>query len=112
MALVTSGYVFSTAHEFYSSVSNVLGTAPIAAGSITTTSGVFDSDDPLVGSLAAGEINAAVLHWWTGNAATSRLIMYFDDGDNFDITPSGDVLVRWPNVAGVKIFPLGGVVVS
>lgn len=107
VAVCTTAYTYSAAHEFYSSVSGELATANLA--SITTTAGVLDAADTLVTSISSGAINAAIVHWWTGNAATSRLMLYFDDGINFDLDPSGDVLIRWPESAG-KIFPLGGLI--
>lgn len=108
VAAVTTAYTYSTAHEFYSSVSGVLATAVLTG--VDTTGGVLDADDGLLTSISVGAINAVVVHWWTGNAATSRLMLYFDDGVNFDLDPSGDVRVRWSNVEGVKLFPLGGLI--
>jgi hypothetical protein len=106
VAIVTSAYTYSSAHEFYSSVTGEVGTANLA--SITTTGGVLDADNTTVGSLTGAVNYALVLHWWTGNAATSRLMLYFDTGINFGTTPTGDQTVIWPEVSGVKIFPLGG----
>jgi len=36
------------------------------------------------------------------------LMLFFDTGINFNLTPANDVLVIWPNDATLKVFPLGG----
>ena len=106
VALVTSAYTYSDAHEFYSSLSGVLGS--VVLSSITITSGLFDAADALLTGLAAGVPHAAVIYKDTGVAGTSRLFLYLDTGTGFDVLPSGDVAIVWSNDANSKIFPLGG----
>lgn len=107
IALLTSAYTYSAAHQFYSSLSGVLGTGALA--SVTTTGGVLDAADKLMTGLSAGQPHSVVVYWDTGVAATSALMLYIDDGVGFDVTPSGDILVTWSNDANAKIFPLAGI---
>lgn len=106
VAACTSAYAYSAAHEFYTSLAGILAEATL--GTKTSTGGVLDAADTLLAGLSAGAINSLVVFKWTGSGATSKLLFYFDTGVNFDLTPSGDVLVIWPEASGVKIFPLGG----
>lgn len=106
-ALLTSAYTYSEAHEFYSSISGELATAALA--SVTTTGGILDAADTTVSGIASGAVNAVVLYWSTGVAATSRLMLYFDDGIGFDVDPAGNTIIVWPDDATSKIFPLGGI---
>jgi hypothetical protein len=106
VALVTSAYVYSSAHEFYSSVSGVLAVGTLAG--ITITSGIFDADDLLINAIT-GNINALVIHKWTGAAGTSPLFLFLDTGIGLDRDPAGnDVRIIWPSDANAKIYPLGG----
>jgi hypothetical protein len=106
VAAVTDTYVYTSAHEFYSSVSGVLATATLA--SVTTTGGVLDAADTALSGLSAGVVDALVIHWWTGAAGTSRLMLYIDEGIGFGVDPSGDPTIIWPNDVNGKIYPLAG----
>lgn len=107
VALVTTAYTYSDAHEFYSSVTGVLATATLA--SITTTGGILDAADVAVSGISAGAVDALVIHWWTGNAATSRLMLYIDEGIGFGLDHNGNTTIVWSDDATAKIFPLGGI---
>lgn len=106
-AMVTSAYTYSSAHQYYSSVSGVVGT-PATLASKTVTSGVFDAADVTYSSVAAGSTVAAfVIYKDTGSAATSPLIAYIDTvSSGLPVsTNGGDIIVTWDN-GGNKIFSL------
>jgi hypothetical protein len=88
------------------------GGASVLAGAValtgrTITGGAFDADDVTFTSVAAGDdIDAFVLFVDTGDAATSRLIAFFDDvpGMRDGFTPDGtNVTIVWNDGAN-KIF--------
>lgn len=106
VALVTSSYTYSDTHEFFSSITNVLGVADLTVTSITN--GILDLADVDVTGLSAGDPNAAIVYKWTGAAGTSPVMLYFDEGSGFDQDPQGGVRIIWPNDVNARVFPLGG----
>lgn len=105
--LLSSAYVYSAAHEFYSDVSaNVLDT-PNALTTKSVTSGAFDADDTVFGAVAGGSTAKAVaIYKDTGVDATSPLIGYIDVITGFPLaTNGGDITVQWDNGAN-KIFSI------
>jgi nitrogen-specific signal transduction histidine kinase len=101
-ALVDSGtYTYSTAHEFLSSLSGVVGTAQIL-GTKTYTNGVFDAADVTYTAVSGASAEAIVLYIDTGVAGTSRLVAYLDTGfTGLPVTPNGgDIAVTW-NASGI-----------
>jgi hypothetical protein len=106
--LVTSGYTFSAAHQFLSSIvvgSNGVGTAQTLTGK-TVTSGVADADDVTFTAVTGSAVVAAVFYKDTGVAGTSPLIAYVNSGTNLPITPNGgDIELRFDSGAN-KIFKL------
>jgi hypothetical protein len=105
-ALVDTGtYTYSAAHEFYSSVSGVVGT-PGAITNPTMTNGVFDGDDVTFTSVSGASVEAIILYNDTGVAATSHLIAYFDTATGLPVTPNGgNIVIAWDAGAN-KIFAL------
>lgn len=102
VALVDTGtYTYSAAHEFYSSVSGVVGT-PQTLGSKTYTNGVFDAADITYTAVSGATVEALVIYIDTGTAGTSRLVAYIDTGvTNLPVTPNGgDITVTW-NASGI-----------
>ena len=102
VALVDTGtYTYSAAHEFYSSVTGVVGT-PQTIGTKTFTNGVFDGGDVTFPTVAGNSAEALVIYIDTGSAATSRLIAFIDTGvTGLPVTPnSGDISVTW-NASGI-----------
>ena len=108
MALVSSGYTYSNAHEFYSSISaHVLGT-PMALDMMATVT--VDGDniivdgtgDPLTFlSVAAGsEVGYVLFYDSSGNPATSSLITLSDvtntptNGGNIQVTINSNGIFR------------------
>lgn len=103
VALVDTGtYTYSSAHEFYSSVSGVGGT-PQTLASKTYTNGVFDAAD-ISYTAVAGTVTyeALIIYIDTGVAGTSRLVAYIDTGvTGLPVTSNGgDINVAW-NASGI-----------
>lgn len=96
------GYTYSSAHQFYSSVSaNVVGT-PQTIGSKTYANGVFDGADVSFSAVTGNTVEALVLYIDTGTASTSPLVAYFDTGvTGLPVTPNGgNIDVTW-NGSGI-----------
>jgi len=101
-ALVDTGaYTYSAAHEFFSSVSGVVGT-PQTIGTKTFVNGLFDGADVTFPTVTGATSEALVIYIDTGVAGTSRLIAYFDTGvTGLPVTPNGgDIAVAW-NAGGI-----------
>ena len=102
VALVTAGYTYSGANQYYSSVSaSVVGT-PQTLTSKTFTDGVFDAADVLFTAVTGAQVVALVIYIDTGNAATSPLVAFIDTGvTNIPVTPNGgDIAITW-NASGI-----------
>lgn len=106
VALIDTGtYTYSAAHEFYSSVSGVVGT-PGTIGTKTFTSGVFDGDDVTFTAVSGSSVEALIIYIDTGVAGTSRLIAYIDSGTGLPVTPNGgNINIVWDSGSN-KIFAL------
>jgi hypothetical protein len=102
VALVTAGYTYSAANQFYSSVSaSVVGT-PQTIGSKTFTDGVFDGGNVTFTAVTGSQVVSLVLYIDTGSAATSPLVAFLDTGvTNLPVTPNGgDITITW-NASGI-----------
>ena len=102
VALVDTGtYTFSAAHEFYSSVTGVVGT-PQSLASKTVTSGVVDAADVTFSSVTGSSVEALIIYKDTGTAATSSLIAYIDSvTSGLPVTPNGgSIQITW-NASGI-----------
>jgi hypothetical protein len=102
VALVTAGYTYSSANQFYSSVSaSVVGT-PQTIGSKTFTDGVFDGGDVTFTAVTGSQVVSLVIYIDTGSAATSPLVAFLDTGvTNLPVTPNGgDITITW-NASGI-----------
>lgn len=107
VALVDTGtYTYSATHEFYSSVSGVVGT-PQTLTSKTFTDGTFDAADVTFSAVTGTTVEALVIYVDTGVAGTSRLVAYLDTGyTGLPVTPNGgNITIQW---AAGGIFTLGG----
>lgn len=99
VALVSTGYTFSTAHEFVSD----LGATRIATDqellNKSVAGGVLDGDDLNYGAIAPGStIKAMVVYKDTGNASTSPLLFFFDTVTGLPAATNGGVItVPWSN---------------
>ena len=102
VALVDTGtYTYSAAHQFYSSVSGVVGT-PQTIGTKTFTNGLFDGADVTFTAVTGNSAEALIIYIDTGSAATSPLIAYLDTGiTNMPVSPNGgDISITW-NASGI-----------
>lgn len=107
--LDTATYVFSQAHEFYSSLSggvfpNTRATG-IALSSKTYANGTFDAADSLFSAFSNGSVSVEGISIYIddGSAdATSPLVLYLDSSiTGMPFTPSGsDVTIQW-DAAGI-----------
>ena len=102
VALVTAGYTYSSADQYYSSVSAAVVGTPQTIGSKTFTNGVFDGADVLFTSVTGAQVVALVIYIDTGSAATSPLVAFIDTGvTNLPVTPNGgDIAITW-NASGI-----------
>jgi len=104
VALVDTGtYTFSSAHQFYSSLSGIAGTDQRIA-SPTVTNGTFDGNDVTFTAVAAGaSLEALVIYRKNSGANTTwRLVAFIDTGvTGLPVTPNGgDITVTW-NASGI-----------
>jgi len=104
-ALVDLGtYTYSAAHQFFSSITGVVGT-PVALTSKTFTDGVFGAANPSFGATSGVTAEALVFYVDTGTAGTSPLLAFMDTGvGNLPVTPNGGVIDL--TLSGSGIFAL------
>jgi hypothetical protein len=105
VALVdTATYTYSSAHEFYSSVSGVVGAPQIITPKLFAN-GTFACTATLTFPLVSGaSVEALVIYVDTGTPATSRLIAYLDTGvTGLPVTPNGNdiTLVFAPSTGAI-----------
>ena len=103
IALVDTGtYTYSSAHEFFSSVTGVVGT-PVTLGNKSVVNGVFDADDATFSAVSGNSVEAVVIYKDTGSAATSPLIIFID---GISVTPNGGSITIQFDSGANKIFAL------
>ena len=97
----TATYTYSAAHEFVSSLTGVVGTAPTLA-SKTVLNGTFDAADATWTAVTGATAEAIVLYIDTGVAGTSRLVAFLDAGiTGLPVTPNGGNITATWDVAGI-----------
>ena len=98
MILVTSGYTFSTSHQYITDLgANIVARSP-ALGSKTATAGVLDAADTTVVSVSGSTVTQLVLSFDNGTDATSRLIAHITSYTGLPLTPTGaDVPIIFPS---------------
>jgi hypothetical protein len=102
VALIDTGvYPYNAAHEFYSSVSGVVGT-PQTINNTTVALGLFDGDDVTYTAVTGNTVEALLIYIDTGSAATSRLVAWIDTSvTGLPVTPNGgDISIQW-NASGI-----------
>ena len=103
VALLTSAYTYSAAHQFRSSLSGVIQLSG-ALASKTETNGVFAAADTTLTSVPGGSTVAAlVLYRDTGSSATDDLIAFVDGLSQ--VTNGSDITIAW-DTSAAKIFAL------
>ena len=102
-ALVDTGtYTFSQSHQFYSSLTGVVGTDQEVLTK-TQVAGVFDGTDLTFPSVTGASVEALVLYRKNAGANTTwPLICYIDTGvTGLPVTPNGgNITVTW-NASGI-----------
>lgn len=102
-ALVDTGtYTFSQTHEFYSSLSGIVGTDQEIT-SPTLTNGVIDGGDVTFPSVSGNSVEAIVIYRRNAGANTTwRLIAFIDTGvTGLPVTPNGgNIGITW-NASGI-----------
>lgn len=103
VALIDTGtYTYSAAHQFYSSLSGVVGTDQEIA-SVTTTAAVVDGADVTFTGVSGNSVEALVLYRKNAGANTTwRLVAYIDTGvTNLPVSPNGgNIDITW-NASGI-----------
>lgn len=103
VALIDTGtYTYSAAHQFYSSLSGVVGTdQPITTP--TVTSGTFDGDDVTFTAVSGASVEALIIYRHNSGANTTwRLTLYEDTSvTGLPVTPNGgNIVITW-NGSGI-----------
>lgn len=102
-ALVDTGtYTYSSAHQFYSSLSGVVGTDQEIT-SVTLTAGTVDGADVTFTAVTGATVEALVLYRKNAGANTTwQLVAYIDTGvTGLPVTPNGgDISISW-NASGI-----------
>jgi hypothetical protein len=103
VALIDTGtYTYSSSHQFYSSLSGVVGTDQEIT-TVTLTNGLIDGDDVTFTGVTGASVEALVLYRKNAGANTTwRLVAYIDTSiTGAPFTPSGgNVNVQW-NGSGI-----------
>jgi hypothetical protein len=102
-ALVDTGtYTYSASHQFYSSLSGVVGTDQ-RISTPTVVNGLFDGDDLTFTAVTGASVEALVIYRKNSGANTTwRLVLFEDTGvTNLPVTPNGgNISVTW-NASGI-----------
>lgn len=102
-ALVDTGtYTYNSAHQFYSSLSGIVGTDQRIT-SPTVVNGLFDGADVTYTSVTGNSVEAIVLYRKNSGANTTwRLVAYIDTGvTGLPVTPNGgNIAITW-NASGI-----------
>lgn len=103
VALVDTGtYTYSSAHEFYSSLSGVVGTDQEITTK-TITDGTLDGDNVTFTAVSGATVEALVIYRKNAGANTTwRLVAYIDTSvTGLPVTPNGgDITITW-NASGI-----------
>lgn len=103
-ALVDTGtYTYSAAHQFYSSLSGVVGTDQEVGATKTYTTGTFDGADLTYTAVSGASVEALVGYVKNAGANTTwRLVIYLDTSvTGLPVTPNGgNITVTW-NASGI-----------
>ncbi len=103
VALVDTGtYTFSSSHQFYSSLSGIVGTDQ-AITTPTVTNGTFDGDDVTFTSVSGASVEALVIYRHNSGANTTWRLVLFEDTSvtGLPVTPNGgNIVVTW-NASGI-----------
>lgn len=102
-ALVDTGaYTYSAAHQFYSSISGVVGTDQEILTK-TQVTGIFDGTDVSYPAVTGATVEAIVIYRRNAGANTTwPLIAYIDTGvAGLPVTPNGGAITVTWNASGI-----------
>jgi hypothetical protein len=103
-ALVDTGtYTYSAAHEFYSSLSGIVGTDQEIGATKSYTNGTFDGGNVTFPAVTGATVEALVIYRKNAGANTTwRLVAYIDTSvTGLPVTPNGgDITITW-NASGI-----------
>lgn len=103
VALVDTGtYTYSAAHQFYSSLSGIVGTDQQITNP-TKVNGLIDGDDVTFTAVSGASVEALVFYRKNAGANTTwRLVAFIDTGQTgLPVTPNGgNITVTW-DAAGI-----------
>jgi hypothetical protein len=103
VALVDTGtYTYSAAHQFYSSLSGIVGTDQEIT-SVTTTGGLIDGNDVTFTAVSGASVEALVYYRKNAGANTTwRLVAYQDTSvTGLPVTPNGGNIAITFNASGI-----------
>ena len=102
-ALIDTGtYTYNPSHQFYSSLSGIVGTDQQIT-TPTVTNGLFDGDNVTMPSVTGNSVEAIVVYRKNAGANTTwRLVLYDDTSiTGAPVTPNGgDIAITW-NASGI-----------
>jgi hypothetical protein len=103
VALIDTGtYSYSSSHQFYSSLSGIVGTDQ-AITTPTVTNGTFDGDDVTFTAVSGATVEALVIYRHNAGADTTWRLVLFEDTSvtGLPVTPNGgNIVVTW-NASGI-----------
>jgi hypothetical protein len=103
VALVDTGtYTYSSSHQFYSSLSGIVGTDQ-ALTTPVVTNGTFDADDVTFTAVSGASVEALVIYRHNAGANTTWRLVLFEDTSvtGLPVTPNGgNIVVTW-NASGI-----------
>jgi hypothetical protein len=102
LVTISSGYVYSAAHQFYTSLTNIVGT-PQPITTPTVVNGTFDGDDATFTAVSGTVVGAIVIYRQNAGANTTwRLTLYEDTSvTGLPVTPNGgNIVITW-NASGI-----------
>lgn len=103
-ALVDTGtYTFSQAHQFFSSLSGIVGTDQRITTPTVATGGIFDGDDLTYTAVSGASVEALVVYRKNSGANTTWRLVFFEDTGvtGLPVTPNGgNITVTW-NASGI-----------
>ena len=100
VVLLTSAYTYSASHDYLDDVSAGARVATAALSGKTNTNGVLDASDTVFTALSGSAVTQMWIYHHTGTDATSRVLIYINEGEGLPFTPNGDNKnIEWPNGA-------------
>lgn len=107
MLVDTADYTVSiNVDEFLADIPSGAREETVALANKTNVLGVLDADDAVFSGTSGDNCEAIVIYKDTGDAATSRLLMYIDTASGLPVTLGATVTVQWGNVAGTLLAKL------